>query len=92
MSCPPYKNVYEGLKYCPQCREYKAHAEFYTDKARRDGLSGWCRVCKSARNAPRARLASYHNRHDPDKREAFLRKQRERYAQTYKSTRRDIAA
>jgi hypothetical protein len=91
MSCPPYKNVIAGLKFCPQCREFKRHDDFYREATRHDGLSGWCRSCKSARNAPRARIASWHQRHDPDKREAFLRREREKYARTYRSTRRDAA-
>lgn len=92
MSRPRTVNIHEGLKFCPHCGEYKRVGEFYGDPTRSDKLCGWCKVCKSARNRERARVASYRNRHDPDKREAFLRKQREKYAQTYKSTRRDTAA
>ncbi|QDF19515.1 endonuclease VII [Arthrobacter phage Kumotta] len=38
-------DMQESTKTCPTCRETKLHSEFGKNKARRDGLSFYCRVC-----------------------------------------------
>ena len=35
----------DTTKYCPACDTWKLHSEFYTRRARKDSLMGWCRVC-----------------------------------------------
>ena len=35
------------MKRCPKCGVEKEEGEFYKNKRRTDGLSGWCRACNS---------------------------------------------
>lgn len=44
-------------KLCPDCREVKPVAEFYSSSSRPDGLHSCCRTCASERN----RLARFRN-------------------------------
>jgi hypothetical protein len=43
-------------KFCPKCKERKVHAEFFVNKARHDGLSGYCRRCQTAANLARVQV------------------------------------
>ena len=36
-----------NTKICGKCKAVKPHTEFYVHKARSDGLSFWCKSCKS---------------------------------------------
>jgi hypothetical protein len=36
------------LKTCSRCGETKETREFYNDCTRADGISHWCKACKSA--------------------------------------------
>jgi 5-methylcytosine-specific restriction endonuclease McrA len=36
-----------GKKYCPRCREEKLVADFPSDKSSKDGLSGYCKKCRT---------------------------------------------
>lgn len=38
-----------GLKYCPQCKQYKAADAFGTNRACANGLTIWCKECRNAR-------------------------------------------
>lgn len=35
-------------KYCPHCKQWKKHDEFYKNKARAGGLSCLCKICHKA--------------------------------------------
>jgi len=39
------------MKYCPACESDQDDSSFYSDKAKRDGLSSSCRVCTKSRVA-----------------------------------------
>jgi len=58
-------------KVCSKCKKEKPLSEFYKDKATRDGLHSWCKVCKDTRQRKwfqkniekqRERLRPYHRR------------------------------
>lgn len=40
-------------KRCSKCGKTRARSKFNLSKSGRDGLSGWCRPCRSAYNATR---------------------------------------
>ena len=42
-----YVNRFPGLKWCPQCAEFRSRDAFGFDRTRDDGLSGWCRACRA---------------------------------------------
>ena len=45
------------MKRCPKCSETKPLADFFKNRARHDGLSGYCRPCQTtAANAHAAEL------------------------------------
>ena len=35
------------IKYCPKCETEKSDSEFHKNCSRKDGLSGWCKACKT---------------------------------------------
>lgn len=35
------------MKHCPGCGNTKSFSEFYRNKGRKDGYSGWCKPCAS---------------------------------------------
>lgn len=37
-----------STKWCPKCKRLLSTDEFNRSKGRRDGLSGWCKTCRSA--------------------------------------------
>ena len=41
-------------KKCSNCKEFKSVTEFYKNKARKDGLENYCKVCACARNKKRS--------------------------------------
>ena len=41
------------MKYCPQCNSHKSKAEFYKNKAQRDGLTTQCKSCCKSNAATR---------------------------------------
>ena len=45
--------VVDGIreKLCTKCRKWKKESEYYTDRARKDGLTGLCRKCSDAATA-----------------------------------------
>lgn len=50
----------EGLKKCSKCREVKIYEEFYANKAKHDGLQGYCISCKKKHeNTPERRYKAY---------------------------------
>jgi len=36
------------MKTCPKCNTQKTTSEFYRNKSKTDGLSGWCKTCHSS--------------------------------------------
>lgn len=36
------------MKWCPKCETEKPVSEFFKNRARRDGLSGYCKTCNTA--------------------------------------------
>jgi len=38
----------DSMKTCPKCKDVKAYIEFHRNKARKDGLSDWCRACNTS--------------------------------------------
>lgn len=40
-----------GYKYCAYCKEVKTVEEFNLNKAKSDGMNGYCKVCHNATNA-----------------------------------------
>lgn len=49
-------------KWCSQCRKYKVVDEFYSNKARDDGLGVYCKKCSN-----RNRVARYRKKRLPPK-------------------------
>ena len=47
------------IKWCPKCSSTLGSDMFYRDSSKRDGLSGWCKKCRSVDSKKRA----YRNRH-----------------------------
>ena len=43
----------DETKYCPKCDTTKPVSEFFKNKARSDGLSGYCKVCMTEINGDR---------------------------------------
>ncbi len=41
------------MKRCPDCKETKPRTEFVSNRARRDGLSTYCRLCTNDRQRRR---------------------------------------
>lgn len=47
------------MKYCPKCEIEKQHSEFYSNKARYDGLHSWCKSCSKSNNRYHHLLRKY---------------------------------
>lgn len=52
----PYEDrhrIVDGVreKLCTKCRKWKKESEYYTDRARKDGLTGLCQKCSDAATA-----------------------------------------
>lgn len=63
-------------KRCTKCKEPKELEEFYRHKARRDGRSGWCKVCSKA-----------YKRENLEKATAISRKWRKENPEKFRNTR-----
>ena len=46
------------MKYCGQCKKNKDDDDFHKNKARKDGLQYYCKVCRKDYNANRKRHAN----------------------------------
>jgi hypothetical protein len=40
------REIKQGLKFCPCCKEQKNNTEFYTNNKKKDRLSCYCKVCE----------------------------------------------
>lgn len=54
-------NTGQDTKYCPSCHKTKLLGEFYNDRSRADGHSGYCSQCKRELTRPVSR--SWYWRH-----------------------------
>lgn len=81
-----------ALKFCPKCREWKepTSENFNKDKARPDGLQGWCKLCQQAYIVDwrRAQGMNPRQRLDPEIRKA----RRREYDRAYNEAHRDKRA
>lgn len=70
------------MKYCTKCKQTKTAVAFTKDKTTKDGLYGWCQVCKRARDH-----ATYHaNKQHGRAARKDIRKKRQQWFDTYRST------
>lgn len=67
----PYVGLPDGMRWCGHCKTVKAETEFYPNRAKRDGLSLWCKDCDRAKA----------QRHRDENREAVREYGRRRYAE-----------
>lgn len=70
------------MKYCPKCEQTKRNVDFTFDKSTKDGLYGWCQLCKRARDLTVYQANEKHGRTN----RAEQRKQRQRWFDSYRST------
>jgi hypothetical protein len=72
-------------KICPRCLEFKSFSNYYKNKSRKDGLSGYCKSChwKSSHSSPNRKkvAASYHNKKKLENPALFMWKRAKHRAQ-----------
>lgn len=71
-----YLDLPDDKKLCADCEEIKPRDQFHNNQAKRGGVHNICKDCKNKRDA--ARYAAI--KADPEKRKAYLAKERQRYA------------
>jgi hypothetical protein len=65
------------MKYCPRCCREKPKIEFFKNKSKKDGLSGWCKICSTEDNLEWRKL---HKK----KARSYSRKTYSKYKEKYK--------
>lgn len=75
-------NTVPQTKICSKCKNEKSADRFYTDRSKKDGLSSYCKVCRSRyhkayRADNREALSELGKRYYEENKEQILKKQRE---------------